>query len=55
MFSLYLMIEIILLMVACYVCFKSGKVEGATDMALIMLEEKIINANHLDELVKKIK
>ena len=42
-------------MVACYVCFKSGKVEGATDMALIMLEEKIINASHLDKLVKKIK
>tara|TARA_R110000824_G_scaffold97963_2_gene233837 strand:+ start:1571 stop:1738 length:168 start_codon:yes stop_codon:yes gene_type:complete len=55
MFSIYLFIELILLVVACYICFKSGKVEGATDMAMIMLEEKIINASHLSKLVEKIK
>lgn len=48
-------IQIVLMLVACFCCYHAGKFSGAVGMVNLMLDNKIIDEEHLDELKDKIK
>lgn len=47
-------IQIILLLLACFTCYHAGKFAGAVGMVNMMLDNDIIDEEHLDELKEKL-
>ena len=52
-YTLLDLIHIFLLFSACASCYFAGKTNGAGDMGLVLLDEKIIKSSDLDKLTKK--
>ena len=52
-FTIFDVIQIILLVSACLSCYLSGKTKGASEMCEMLLAERIIKSSDLNKLDKK--
>ena len=53
-FTMMNVIEILLLLAACFTCYHAGRFSGAVGMVNMMLDNDIIDEEHLDELKEKL-
>lgn len=53
-FTVMDVIQILLLLLACFLCYHAGRFSGAVGMVNLMLDNNIIDEEHLDELTEKI-
>lgn len=54
LFTMMNLIELVLLLLACFTCYHAGRFSGAVGMVNMMLDNEIIDEKHLDELKEKL-
>ena len=52
MFDLYFLIQIILLLITCFLCYYAGKEKGVDDIISLLIEFRMIDNNKLQKLAK---
>jgi hypothetical protein len=55
LFTFMDVIQIFLLLLACFFCYQAGRFSGAVGIVNMMLDNNIIDEEHLDELTEKLK
>lgn len=54
LFTMMNLIELVLLLLACFTCYHAGRFSGAVGMVNMMLDNDIIKEEQLDELKEKL-